>query len=155
MSPITARISGPRNSAALGPLDQRLAAWRNDRAELTLAPLIAVPHFVAPVGMHAVTSAAMLEAPHTEATPISEILPGEGFALLDTSHGYAWGYNTTDHYVGYVPLAALQRPQAPATHMIGPGDALVFAAPDIKSAVIATLPAGSRVRRTTWEAVRR
>jgi hypothetical protein len=33
--------------------------------------------------------------------------PGEEFALLDVTGGWAWGYRRSDHLVGYLPAEAL------------------------------------------------
>lgn len=140
------RVAGPRAAAPLGPLDPREAAWRPDLADIALAPLVTVPHYAQPVPHRAVRQVAMLAADGEGATAVSELLPGEGFAVLDEGHGHAWGYSLHDHYVGHVPLDALVPGDLPcATHMVGPGDALLFAAPDIKAPVVATLPAGSRL----------
>lgn len=151
MTARSSRITGPRQVAALGPLDPRMAAWRNDLADIALAGHISVPHYARPATMMATRQTAVLSADDGNAVAVSELLPGEGFALLDSGHGFGWGYHLVDQYVGYVALDALQPAMAEPTHMVGPGDALVFARPDIKSAVIATLPAGSRLSATPGE----
>lgn len=38
---------------------------------------------------------------------ISQLLPGEHFAVVEQSGGWAWGYSEHDHYVGYVAETAL------------------------------------------------
>jgi len=141
------RISGPRDAAPLGPLDPRVAAWREDLADIALADLVAVPHYVRPVEMMALWQVPVQTADRRDAAAASELLPGERFALLDTGHGYGWGYCLHDGYVGHVALDAL----APADDtvgtdaMVGPGDALLFAEPRVKAEVVATLPMGSRL----------
>lgn len=149
MTARSSRITGPRQVAALGPLDPRLAAWRNDLADIALAGQITVPGYARPAMMEATRQTPMLAASNDAAVAVSELLPGERFALLDSGHGYAWGYHLVDHYVGYVALDALRAATDEPTHMVGPGDALIFARPDIKSAVIATLPAGSHLPAAT------
>lgn len=140
------RVAGPRAADRLGPLDPREAAWRPDLADIALAPLVTVPHYAQPVPHVAVRQTAMRAADCERAVAVSELLPGEGFLVLDEGHGHAWGFSAHDHYVGHVPLDALVPCEpAAATHMAGPGDALLFAAPDIKAPVVATLPAASRV----------
>lgn len=57
---------------------------------------------------------------------------------------WAWGYCLHDHYVGYVPLAALDTP-IEASHVVSTPAALVFAEPDIKSPVRSRLPFGARL----------
>jgi hypothetical protein len=41
---------------------------------------------------------------------IAELQPGEAFALLDVTAGWAWGYRVSDHLVGYLPAGALAKP---------------------------------------------
>ncbi len=144
------RITGPRIAKPLGPLDPRTAAWRNDLADIALAQLVAVPNYVEPRTMVATRRAMMLGADRADAPAVSELLPGETFALLDSGHGYGWGYSLHDHYVGHVPLDALALSQPPAGEamLIGPGDGLVLAAPAVKAPVVATLPMTARVEVT-------
>ena len=82
-------------------------------------------------------------APGHEAEAVSQLLHGEGFDVLDVAKGWAWGYCVHDHYVGYVPADALGEPIEP-THIIPVPLALIFAAPDIKSPVIARWSMGVR-----------
>lgn len=151
---IMSRISGPRIAEPLGPLDRRVNAWREDLADIALAGLVAVPHYARPVPHRALRQVPMLSADNSGSVAVSELLPGEHFAVLDSGHGHAWGFSIADHYVGHVPLDAL----APLTDasaassqqgMIGPGDALLFRAPSIKSEIAATLPLGARIG---WQA---
>ncbi len=87
----------------------------------------------------------MLRArPSTSAPAVSQIVQGEGFALLDQAGGWAWGYSLHDHYVGYVSAAALGPITAP-THRVTAPAALIFAHPDIKSPCLGTLPLGACV----------
>ena len=151
MTPRTTRIAGPRHVHRLGPLDRRTAAWRDDLADIALAAQVAVPTYVAPVTMEVQRQTPLLSADRPDAVAVSELLPGERFALLDSGHGYGWGYAEHDRYVGHVALDALALPAAAATHLIGPGDALIFAQADIKSPVLGTLPAGSRITATAGE----
>jgi cell wall-associated NlpC family hydrolase len=75
---------------------------------------------------------------------VSQLLGGEGFALLDILGDWAWGYSVHDHYVGYIEAAALGPPIVP-THRITAREALVFAEASIKSPKLATLPFGALV----------
>jgi hypothetical protein len=34
---------------------------------------------------------------------VGTLAPGDEFAVLDVSGGWAWGYKRADHRVGYVP----------------------------------------------------
>lgn len=103
------------------------------------APHYAVPELktCGPVG------ADILAAGNSSAPRISQLLPGEDFAVVETSGDWAWGYSAHDHYVGYVPAAALSEARAP-THRVT-GSALLFAEPSSHSRVISALPIGARL----------
>ncbi|MFQ3596620.1 MAG: NlpC/P60 family protein, partial [Sphingomonadaceae bacterium] len=142
------RITGPRAAGALSPLDPRTAAWRPDLADIALADRIAVPHYAAPMLRACGASPlAMLAAPDRAATMVSELLPGEGFAVLDISGEFAWGYATFDHYVGHVAIAGLVPPPGAGRSrvLVGPGDGLALAGPTLKAPVVAPVPAGSEL----------
>lgn len=144
----SARISGPRRAERLGPLDPRDHAWRADLADIALVDLVAVPHYIEPQEMQVVQQTPLRDAPDANAMAVSELLPGEHFAVLDIGHGHAWGYGRHDHYVGHIALSALAPPGAQGGNAgrIGPCDALLFAEPRVKASVIGTLPMGSMVR---------
>ena len=147
--PSCCRISGPRTMARGGPLDPREAAWRPDLADVALAGVVAVPSYARPAMMQvAALSAPLFASPDHGAPMASELLHGEGFALLDCDGDFAWGYGLHDHYVGYVPAAALAPagPAAGTESRIGPGDGLLFAGPSIKAPVVAVLPVGAVLR---------
>jgi hypothetical protein len=150
MTAATTRIVGPRAAEPLGPLDPRDHAWREDLADIALAPLVAVPNYAVPVLHRALRQVPVLKADNPDAEAASELLPGEEFAVLDSGHGHAWGYCAKDGYVGHVPLDALLAPgvEAPLGEpgMIGPGDALLFRDPRVKATVAGTLAAGAGVR---------
>ena len=82
--------------------------------------------------------------PSLEAPPSSQLLPGEQFAVLEISGGWAWGYCRADHYVGYVE--AIELIEAPAaTHVVAAVEAPILPEPDIHVPGLARLPMGSRV----------
>lgn len=144
---LSTRIVGPRCAEPLGPLDPRDHAWREDLADIALADRIAVPNYVRPLEQVALARVPVLTADRADAPAASELLPGERFAVLDSGHGYAWGFSVADHYVGHVRLDALALPfGAGADGLVGPDDALLFRSPSIKSEVAGTLPLGSRLR---------
>src|SRR3546814_7183283 len=88
------------------------------------------PHYVAPKMTSSVLpAAAMRAAPSLDAEQTSELLFGEGFALLDLTGGWAWGYSLADHYVGYLAANALGAPIAP-THRVHAAEAVLHSAPD-------------------------
>ncbi len=120
-------------------------AVRRDVADIALADRVFAPHYARATPCHCVTASTMLRgAPGDEAIAVSQLLAGEAFALLDVAAGWAWGYSAHDNYVGYVRADALGR-QPEATHVVPAASALVFAEPDIKSPLVATLPIGARL----------
>jgi hypothetical protein len=55
-------------------------------------------------------AASVREKPSETAPAVTELAPGEEFAVLDIAGGWAWGYRRANHHVGYVPLADLAEP---------------------------------------------
>ena len=86
-------------------------------------------------------------APDDSAQATSQLLHGEGFAVLDIAGRWAWGYCTHDHYVGYVRADTLG-PQTAATHIVTAREAPLFSMPDIKSPALGTLSVGARISGT-------
>lgn len=76
---------------------------------------------------------------------VSELLPGEGFAVLDIGAGWAWGYCLADHRVGYVEAIELVDPFEPS-HYVIEASAPIQPEPDPLSPPLSFLPMGSRVR---------
>ena len=102
-------------------------------------------HYAAPVTrVCTAVIVPMRGRPSADAPAVSELLMGERFELLEISGEWAWGYSAHDAYVGYVPRKAIGRPAKVPTHIVSAPAALVFAAPDIKSAVAARWPMGAR-----------
>lgn len=81
-------------------------------------------------------------APSADGEAVSELLPGEDFAVLEYAGGWAWGFSSSDHVVGYVEGIALVDPLDP-THVVCEKNAPVTSDAAITSPVIATLPMGS------------
>lgn len=128
------------------PLDPRVHAYRRDIADVALAGRVIAPHYAERVlracGSRATmvwsTAAAQIDA-------VSELLPGEGFAVLEYTGRWAWGYCTADRRVGYVEAIALTDP-AEATHIVCEASVPVFAGGAIGAARLATMPMGARLR---------
>jgi cell wall-associated NlpC family hydrolase len=134
------RLTGP--SARLDP---RTHAFRPDIADVALAGTLFAPHYVRPEPVCcAALSVPMRARPSAEAPAVSQLIHGEGFALLDQAGGWAWGYSLHDHYVGYIPADALG-PVTQPTHRIIVPSAPAFSHPDIKSPVVAHYPLGARI----------
>jgi cell wall-associated NlpC family hydrolase len=75
---------------------------------------------------------------------ISQLLPGDDFAVLERSGDWAWGYSAHDGYVGYVRADALSEVAEPS-HRVVSRAALLLAEASSRAAVVATLPMGSRL----------
>jgi hypothetical protein len=86
----------------------------------------------------------MRSEPLDGAPAVSQLLPGEGFAVLDIKAGWAWGYSTLDHRVGYVEAIDLADPRVP-THLVIEPTAPIQPAPDPLSPPLSYLPMGSRL----------
>ena len=125
--------------------DPRVVAIRPDLADIAVAGTHFAPHYAAPMMMSGVLPAAVIRAaPSLDAEQTSELLFGEGFALLDLTGGWAWGYSLADHYVGYLAADALGAPIAP-THRVEMIEAMLHSAPDAASGGPAVLPLGALV----------
>lgn len=127
------------------PLDPRLHAYRRDLADIALAGRIIAPHYARPLVRSCGAHATFVRlTPDQDAQAISELLPGEGFAVLEYAGGWAWGYCEADHIVGYVEAIALADRSAP-THIVCEKCAPVAADDRITSPVLAKLPMGARL----------
>ena len=87
-------------------LDPRIHAFRPDLADVALADRLFAAHFASPIiRFCSVPFTAIRSRPDGEQT--SELLHYEGFAILDVTGEWAWGWSEHDHYVGYVASNAL------------------------------------------------
>jgi len=137
-----------RLGGASAKLDPRIHAVRKDVADIALADRVFAPHYAKPL-LHGCVAAsvAMRAAPSSGAIAVSELLRGEGFAVVDASGDWAWGYSVHDGYVGYVPVDAIG-PFAAPTHIVASPAALVFADRSIKAPVAERLPMGAQLSVT-------
>ena len=134
-------LSGP-----VADYDPRVTPIRGDLADIALAGRFFAPHYVAPQLHRAKADGAMLrKAGNHDAEAVSQILPGESFALLDSAGDWGWGYSGHDSYCGYVRLDSIARAAPEPTHVVHVRQALVFAEPSIKTRMVASLPMGSRI----------
>lgn len=83
------------------------------------------------------------ETPSHDAPRSSQLLHGEGFAVLEVANGWAWGFGLHDHYVGYVDAAALDDAPAP-THIVAARLAPLLAEPQDDAKTIGEWPMGLR-----------
>jgi hypothetical protein len=123
--------------------DPRTVAIRADLADIALAGQHFAPHYAAPMMRSVTTATALRAARADDADIVTQLLPGEGFALLDVTGGVAWGYRLADHQVGYCPADCLGSPIAPS-HRVVRADAGLYDAPGALEPR-QSLPAGSLV----------
>lgn len=133
------RLTGPSL-----PLDPRIHAWRRDVADIALAGKVIAPHYARPMVRGCGSRATLVRPGPEEGEAVSELLPGEEFAVLEFSGGLAWGYCLADHVVGYVEAIELTDP-APPSHIVCEKCAPVSADERITSPVLASLPMGARL----------
>ncbi len=148
---------GPRTRAYSGrqghlagpsrPLDRRINAVRDDLADAALASAVTAPRYADGVFRRCTAPTAMIRSgPDDDAVAVSELLFGETFIVFDLAGGWAWGQCLHDRYVGWTRAAALApHSAAAALHWVAAPAAPVFAAPDIKARVTATLPMHARL----------
>jgi len=94
-------LGGPSN-----PPDPAFNAYRRDLADTALAGTVIASHYAEPLPRHIRSEAKLMEAPSEAARMIASLSKGQGFDLLDSSRGWAWGY-AADGRVGYVPASAI------------------------------------------------
>lgn len=126
-------------------LDPRIHAYRRDVADVALAGQVIASHYAKPLA-RACGSRATYVWPNAaaEGDAVSELLPGEGFDVLEYTGPWAWGYCTADHRVGYVEAIELVEPVA-ATHIVCEAKVPVFADGSIEATRLACMPMGSRL----------
>lgn len=96
-APVRFTLTGPSR-----PYDERHQAIRADLADIAEAAHHFAPHYAAPVACIANRTVAVREGADDASTALVELQPGAGYALLDLSGGWAWGYAEAGHVVGYV-----------------------------------------------------
>ncbi|HEX8526429.1 NlpC/P60 family protein, partial [Allosphingosinicella sp.] len=126
-------------------VDPRIHAFRSDIADISLAGRIIAPHYARPLTRACgIREALLWPDPLAEGEPVSELLPGEAFAVLEYSGGWAWGYSAADHVVGYVEAIALAEPFE-ATHIVCEASAPIHPEGSISSPILARLPMAARL----------
>lgn len=87
-------------------LDPRLNAVRGDLADVDLADRVFAPHYAKACTFVVVADTQLREAPHEDATVITELSKGEHFFLLDISGSWGWGHDGKT--VGYVNISTIE-----------------------------------------------
>ena len=101
------------------------------------------PHYARALVRGCGSRAAFIRATEGDDSPVvSELLPGEDFAVLEYAGGWAWGYAVADHVVGYVEAIALADRIEP-THIVCEKSAPVMADDSLTAPLLASLPMGA------------
>jgi Bacterial dipeptidyl-peptidase Sh3 domain len=95
-------LSGPSNLP-----DPEYHAYRQDLADTALAGQVIASHYAEPLDRSIVAAAELRAGPSDDTQAVRELVPGEPFALLDDTLGWAWGYAGEERRVGYVRSATL------------------------------------------------
>jgi hypothetical protein len=95
-------LTGPSN-----PPDPEFNAYRKDLADVALIDCVIASHYAEPVERRIASAASLRTQPSDEADVIRDLAPGEPFAMLDESVGWAWGYAGKERRVGYVRSEAI------------------------------------------------
>jgi hypothetical protein len=136
-------LNGP--SIVLNP---RVNAYRKDIADVGLAGILFAPHYARPlIRACGMLPTGVFTGPSELSDPVSQLLPGELFAVVEFTTGWAWGYCLLDHRVGYVEAIELTDPLDP-THLVCEASAPVQTCSDPLSTPIAHLAMGARLHGT-------
>jgi hypothetical protein len=126
-------------------LDPRVHAFRHDIADVALAGQIVSSHYARALPRACGSRATLVwAAPKAEGQAVSELLPGEGFCVLEYTGSWAWGYCAADRRVGYVEAIELMDPVG-ATHVVCEAKVPVFADSHIEATRLACMPMGAQL----------
>jgi NlpC/P60 family/Bacterial dipeptidyl-peptidase Sh3 domain len=125
--------------------DKRTTPIRGDLADIKLAGKLFAPHYAVPMLRTGIAPVTEIHAePHATSMPVSALMHGEEFAVLDIAGDWAWGYCLHDDYLGYLRVAELGD-DFTATHIVSAPATLLVAAPSIKAPVLARYPMGAQI----------
>jgi hypothetical protein len=125
--------------------DPRTTPIRGDLADIKLAGKLFAPHYAVPMLRTGIAPVTEIHAePHASAMPVSALMHGEEFAVLDIAGEWAWGYCLHDDYLGYLRFAELGD-DFTATHVVSAPATLLVASPSIKAPVLARYPMGAQI----------
>jgi hypothetical protein len=79
-------------------------------ADFALVGRVIASHYSKPLERKIATATELRSAPSDDAEVIRALKPGEPFANLDDTLGWAWGYAGKDRRVGYVKSEAVAAP---------------------------------------------
>jgi cell wall-associated NlpC family hydrolase len=83
--------------------------------------------------------------PAYDASIDTQALFGEAAALYEDHEGWGWVQLERDGYVGYLPITALGKIDAPPTHRVKATRTFIYPGPNMKLPIIDALPLGARV----------
>jgi cell wall-associated NlpC family hydrolase len=133
-------------SGAAPKLDPRIHAVRGDLADVALAGQLFAPHYAQPMAMRCVVISTMLfDAPSADGKPVSQLLLGETFMVLDVASGWAWGFCAQDDYVGYAKADALALPGGGTCHGIVAQKGAAIYQSEESAMAIGHLPVGAKL----------
>jgi hypothetical protein len=125
--------------------DPRTTPIRGDLADIKLAGKLFAPHYAVPMLRTGIAPVTEIHAePHLSSMPVSALMHGEEFAVLDIAGDWAWGYCRHDDYLGYLRFADLGD-DFTATHVVSAPATLLVATPSIKAPVLARYPMGAQI----------
>ena len=126
-------------------LDPRVTPWRADLAAKHLEGKVKATRFVDGRLMEVTAPQAPLRRePRPDAALDTEALKGERVTIYDAdAEGWSWGELASDHYVGWLPSAALAPPGPAPTHKVAALRTFVFPGPSIKLPPVEALPFGA------------
>lgn len=126
--------------------DPRLTPARADLAAAHLKGLVDAPAYAEGRAMAGNAGKTWIRRRPAHDAPVeTELLFGEAFHVYDVRDGFAWGQATLDGYVGYVAEGDLSAAGAAPRWRVTASSTFVYARPDLKSPVQATLPMNARV----------
>jgi len=125
--------------------DKRTTPIRGDLADISLAGKLFAPHYAVPMLRTGIAPVTDIHAEaHATSMPVSALMHGEAFAVLDVAGEWAWGYCLHDNYLGYVRFAELGD-DFDATHIVSAPATLLVSAPSTKAPVLARYPMGAQL----------
>jgi cell wall-associated NlpC family hydrolase len=130
---------------AMPAFDPRITPWRADLAAKHLQGKVEAARFVEGCAMEVIAPQAPLRRePRPDAPLDTEALRGERVVVYDSNgEGWSWGQLAADHYVGWLPSAALAPPGPAPTHKVAALRTFVFPGPSIKLPPLEALPFGT------------
>ena len=125
--------------------DRRTTPIRGDLADISLAGKLFAPHYAVPMLRTGIAPVTEIHAePHATSMPVSALMHGEEFAVLDVAGEWAWGYCLHDNYLGYLRFAGLGE-DFDATHIVSVAATLLVSSPSTKAPVLARYPMGAQL----------